>query len=263
MQKALLLPAVLLITLFALPSCKKTSTPAPAKYTGCRIIKIVETPQDTTSKTSYYFYYNNDGTVQRLYAAIGQHNYGGYFKYFDYIGNTMLVRMVYYGETTPYSVDSVTFDAAGRISYIGHTGQYYGGYYNQQYDQYEYDNGGDMIAHLSSSYGNGEVDSFQWVDGDPISFVEYSNGGYMNTEYYGYSSVVYNTGNITARTADLELYGRAIYTPKHLMITDASSSSYDTTKYSYVLDTAGKVTLITQVQPGGYVNTTQIVYACE
>ena len=176
----------LLIVIVCIAACKKTGTPAPAKFTGCRIATITEVPADTTTipRTTYRFYYNNDGTVQHIYAYIPldpSSSYYSYYQsqshytYFAYSGNIIQVRMVYGTQTTPSLIDTITVDDQKRVVSIS-SGESY--YYSGPLilENYWYDSTGDMYLHTTSREGMAgqSMDSAYWQGGDITAYLSYN-----------------------------------------------------------------------------------------
>ena len=220
--------------------------------------------------TTYHFYYNDDGTVQRIFASVEQRSYSSssyyqapsYYIYFAYKGNIVQVRTVYGSQTTASSIDTLMLDAQNRVTSVYHSGYNYNPY-GWQSESYTYDSLGEMHMHVFSSYSNVSYDSLTWLNGDPVTDSLVVNGGEMDMHYTTYNDSLYSTGNITASMADFEKYGRSITTSKHLTKQLYDSQTDSTWTYNYVLDAGGKITNIAKIDVGGGVNSTQITYNCE
>jgi hypothetical protein len=245
-------------------SCTKPKNPAPQKFSGCRVVRIKEVENDTTNKTFYNFFYNNDGTIQRIYVAKGQYSYQAYTRYFNYYGHNFKARNIYQGMTTPYSQDSVLTDSANRITGVYHLDNYNYYNYSNSWDLYNYDNVGNLAIQIHHLMNSEYTDTFYWSGGDVASYWDGSMARYYQYAYYPNA---YITGNITARLTDMELYGRAIYTPAHVWTSEVLVG-YDTMMhYAYQWDSAGKITEIRE-WPGssGGINNYKdswITYECQ
>ena len=244
-------------------ACKKPGKSAPAKFTGCRISQISESGADTSQKTVYHLYYNNDGSVSYMFVFFSQSNYSNYYKYFNRIGTRIISRTVNAQQNYTQQSDTISLDAQGRVD--GIIPSYYSYGYDNNRDEYYYDSVGNMYLHNAIGYSNVSSDFIPWLNGDPTMDSLSENGGEINVTHYWYNDTLYNTGNLTARLSDLENYGRAIYTPKHLMNRAHYSDMYlDSVKtFNYLLDTGGRITTITESLPGTVVNISRIVYECE
>jgi len=260
---------VFLLLILLAQSCKKPANTSPAKFTGCRISQITETPADTTTtpRNVYHFYYNSDGTVQHLYVYVSNSPYTSYHKYFSYRGGYVSIRTVYGMENATEGTDSVALDAQNRVIYFYHGYLPYSSYSNPQWDGYVYDGTGSMVLHTANTFGNLSMDTLLWQDGDPVVYTHVVQGTgttdvYTNT----YNDTLYNTGNATVDLRDFEQCGRRIYTSKHLLtrVSDANIYANDTIKtYAYGLDTGGRIVSVAETVNGSLFNTTQVVYECE
>lgn len=235
---------------------------------------ITETPSDTTTtpRTTYRFYYNDDGKVQHIYAYVPASPASSYYYYyqtqshyiyFAYNGNIIQARTVYGQQTIPSNIDTVILDAQSRITQIDHNGYY--GSYDPQWDSYQYTDSGTVWLHNSNNYGNFFTDTLLWQGGDLVKDTRIVEGSYDPTDIYNYTyfDTLYNTGNISAMPAELEKYGRSVFTSKHLVKQIFDSRTDSTWTYNYILDTGGKITEITTSVAGNISNKTQIAYLCE
>jgi hypothetical protein len=242
-------------------SCRKKSNPSPAgnnvsaPFTGCRIAQI--TDGSTLTNSTYTYYYNDDGTVSRIYVLPNTTIGNSFNKYFVYNKNYILVNTIFYGENSSSNTDSLVLDGQNRILYAFHNGaDDQGPFTNQQWENYVYDSLGDMIQeniHNSSSVSSA---NYQWKNGDITWFTS-------GTDYYFYTydSSTYSLGNISASITDFELYGRGIYNTRHIH-TQKVMDNTDTTYYNYSLDLSGKITAVAYTDDGTTGNV-QITYTCE
>jgi hypothetical protein len=273
MRNSLILLSVASIVLY-FAACKKPNNPAPAKFTGCRITTITEVPADSATypTTTYHFYYNDDGTVQHIFAAVQQRPYSSYYyyyqseshyTYFVYKDNIVQVRTVYGTQTTPLSIDTITLDGQKKVMSISNGEYYYSA--GLGVDNYWYDSTGNMYLHTRNQGGAGVqyLDSVYWQGGDVARYVSYISGNLTANKSYLYYDTLINTGNITSNLSDFEIYGRSIFTSKHLVKQIFDNYTDSTWTYNYVLDAGGKITNVTETQDGGGVSTTQITYNCE
>ena len=258
MRKISYLLTFFLIIWLCISACKKksNSSPSQAKFTGCRVYQITESSFDTTTLESsvvYTFYYNDDGTVARINTKKGPATADYNDTYITYKKAYLLVSASSGGSVTS-EADSIVIDGQGKVTYIFQN-QY--GSFQEVWSYYQYDSLGNLVLITSHNYTTVSSQNFQWANGD----IMWNTSGtdFLN---YVYDASLYNIGNINARIADLENYGRAIYSPKHLHSL-AIMDNADTIRYSYTLDSIGKLTYLKETDPGNYIKTTQITYACE
>jgi hypothetical protein len=114
-----------------------------------------------------------------------------------------------------------------------------------------------MVFYTSKDYSTLSSANFQWKNGDII----WNNSG-TGLVTNVFDTGIYNIGNITSRIIDFENYGRGIYVSKHLR-SQVTIDNTDTVHFAYTLDTGGRLTTLTETDPGNYVKTTQITYNCE
>ena len=260
MPKPLIIFTPILFAVIVVSSCKRPPDPVPAKFTGCRIYEITELWRDT-AQTRFHFVYNDNGTVSRITKYPGKLLYQTTATDFRYRNKAILVYYSSYNNPTQHLADSIALDDQNRVTYL-FTADY--GQLNHNWTQYHYDANGspDLITH--HSYTKETTDTFLWQNGDLVNYSEdFAAGWGVNMYAYTYFDTLFNTGNITAIPADFELHGRAIYHYKHLRRYAIMLTPVDTTTYTYQLDSGGKITEIKRTEPGNYVYTTQITYACE
>ena len=261
MKKYILLLSPILL-LFWVASCRKKSNASPSpnpiitKFTGCRVSQIIEIGVDTSNRTVYSFYYNNDGTVSKINTQMGWQVSNSSDRVFVYTSNYISVKGVAYGSTPQSPEDSLILDNQNRVTYIYHNDNY--NTYNNVWDNYQYDSFGNLESIIYHSNNTLSSESFSWKNGD---FTWTTTG----TDYYNYvySSDLLNIGNIHSRISDMETYGRGIFTPVHVRTMAIMDENEDTSFYSYTLDSGGKLTYLKETQPGNYIQTTQISYTCE
>ncbi len=254
-----------LVTLFI--GCDKNyiANP-PTKFTGCRITKIVQYPLDSNINNAYFFVYNADGTVSKIYCASKLYSEYNHLISFIYSKNS-IIAMTYYQNNPSYiyNNDSITLDAQNRVSNITNRYGGHGTLQNYAWETYTYNTIGNLQGITYILDGQQSIDTLNWQNGDITNYYKNTNLSYnKNTYTYFYYDTVYNTGNVTAEINNLISYGRSIYNSTHLTkykITQ-NGNVKDTTKYSYQIDNAGKITYINKKYDLTD-STTLIYYECE
>ena len=237
-------------------ACHKKSndqpTPVPAKFTGCRISEITQVALDSSSKITYQFSYNDDGTVSKIVSQ----TYPGtdeMTKTFTYKTGCIIATTT--ERSSVSEKESIVLGAQDKVVYIDFHNYNGSPPPNEVWDSFSYDNSGYLMSGSYHNYGSFSSQYFEWKNGDLV-WKTFGTDVYT----YVYDSGLYNTGNITARINDLESYGRGIYTTKHLPVT-AILNSADTLKITYTLDSGGRITYMND--PTNLLPNTLITYMCE
>ena len=257
MNRSLFFIIFLFVIAIWVSACHKkgNAIPALAKYTGCRVMQIIEPDLDTGSRITYRFTYNDDGTVATV-SVRPQPLGDSFLKKITYKTNCIIVFTA--DNSSPYSKDSLVIDGQNRVTYIDHYSYNGSPSPNEVFDEYLYDANGYLENIVYHNYSSISSQTFHWAN-DDLGWNTSGNDFYT----YVYDTGVYNIGNITARTSDLENYGRSIYTPRHL-ISQAIMDNTDTITCTYTVDTGGSITTLNKQENGyPYTKTTRITYACE
>ncbi len=248
-------------------SCRKNKNTTPQKFTGCRITNIKEDGPDSLSRTMYNFYYNENGTVQRIFIIQPRDPNSGHTRFFTYKDNYIKIRDVASGGTWASVIDSMVLDSVNRVSFIYHINGYYT-YNNNNWDQYTYDGAGNMALHTIHQNTSEYTDTLRWQDGDETGYSEDLSAGWGENIYsFACNDTLLNTGNITSGIKDMESYGRGVYTSKHLRksATCVSCSSL-VMNYAYHTDSMGKLIYQQDIPMDGAITNAKsiwITYACQ
>ena len=245
-----------MIAVVCLWGCKKESNAGdhPAKFTGCRITNILKVEENTKYAVADSFFYNDDGTVNKIHSVCLTLSNSNSTEYFTYKTGNMLISSKPDDGGASKEMYSIDVDLQNRITAIRTSD-------NSSFDNtwlsYQYDSSGNMVLITNNYYNTISTQNFQWKNGD----LQWSTSG-TSVITYVYDTGLYNTGNIKSGMSDFMNYGRGIYTSKRLR-TKAIIDNKDTINYTYVLDNGGKITNLTIREPDNFVTRYEIKYSCE